>query len=107
MADVIGSVDQVRQALEDGLPGVLPQRDREGRRLLVLFASQWDSTRYSIFDIHRALYLTLECLLNDEVNGITYSSFHLTGSFAQQRPLLPERLHEPTILIFWLIGVVP
>ena len=33
---------QVRGALEDGLPGVLETRDRRGRRIMVIFAAQWD-----------------------------------------------------------------
>ena len=58
---------QIRNALEDGLPGVLDQRDNRGRRIMILFASQWDPSRYSLTTIHKAIYLSLDHLLNDAV----------------------------------------
>lgn len=58
---------EIRNALEDGLPGVLDQRDNRGRRIMILFASQWDPSRYSLTTIHKAIYLSLDHLLNDAV----------------------------------------
>jgi len=58
---------EIRSALEDGLPGVLDQRDQKGRRIMVMFASQWDPARYSLTTIHKAIYLSLDHLLNDQL----------------------------------------
>ena len=58
--------EQVRNALEDGLPGVVQQRDSRGRRIMIMFASQWDPNRYSLTTIHKAIYLSLDHLLNDQ-----------------------------------------
>lgn len=36
----------IKQALKDGFPGVLSNLDRYGRKILVLFAANWDQSRY-------------------------------------------------------------
>ena len=85
----------MRQALEDGLPGVLPQRDSRGRRIMVLFASQWDVSRYSLFNIHRAIYLTLEFLLEDvtvQERGIVLIVDWSGFTFARFRQIQPAAL---------------
>lgn len=35
----------IKQALKDGFPGVLSNLDRYGRKILVLFAANWDQSR--------------------------------------------------------------
>lgn len=35
----------IKQALKDGFPGVLSHLDRYGRKILVLFAANWDQSR--------------------------------------------------------------
>lgn len=60
----------VQHALSDSLPGVLPKTDHYGRHILVLFAANWDITKYNLASIYRAILLTLEKLIADEENQI-------------------------------------
>lgn len=50
--------------------GVLADRDRRGRKVILLNAFSWDGTRYSIMTVYRALLLTLENLSYDDQNQI-------------------------------------
>lgn len=60
--------DTIQMALRDGFPGVLKNRDRRGRKVLVFFTSNWDYTQYSLLTVYRAMLLTLEKLLEDKQN---------------------------------------
>jgi CRAL/TRIO domain/CRAL/TRIO, N-terminal domain len=60
--------DTIQMALRDGFPGVLKNRDRRGRKVLVFFTSNWDYTQYSLLTIYRAMLLTLEKLLENKQN---------------------------------------
>lgn len=60
--------DTIQMALRDGFPGVLKNRDRRGRKVLVFFTANWDYTQYSLLTIYRAMLLTLEKLLEDKQN---------------------------------------
>lgn len=58
----------VLRALSDGLPGVLAERDRRGRCVLVMFASNWLPHACPLLSVYRALLLTLERTLHDIQN---------------------------------------
>uniref|UniRef100_A0A1B6L1L8 CRAL-TRIO domain-containing protein n=1 Tax=Graphocephala atropunctata TaxID=36148 RepID=A0A1B6L1L8_9HEMI len=58
----------IQQALYDGFPGVLANRDRRGRCVLVFFCNHWDHSNYSLEVIYRSLLLTLDHLLEHEEN---------------------------------------
>lgn len=65
----ISALDEnIQLALRDGFPTIIPQRDRQGRKIVVLFASNWNPAAYSVMTIFRALLLSLEKLLEDIQN---------------------------------------
>lgn len=64
------SDEDIRSAFLDGLPGVLTDRDRRGRKVIILNAFAWDGSRYSIMAVYKALLITLEKLSYDEQNQI-------------------------------------
>ncbi|XP_061416622.1 clavesin-2-like isoform X2 [Lethenteron reissneri] len=85
----------IRQALRNGFPGVLSHSDHYGRKILVIFASNWDQIRYTFVDILRAILLSLETMIEEpelQVNGfvliIDWSNF----SFKQASKLTPGML---------------
>lgn len=57
----------IQKCIENSLPGVLESRDRKGRCVLILNATNWDSS-ISLLSIYRAILFTLEFLLNDVQN---------------------------------------
>ncbi|XP_012263346.2 clavesin-2-like [Athalia rosae] len=58
----------LQRALRAGIPGVLPARDRKGRCVLVILASQWDPIAVPALAVQRALFLVLEILIQDPRN---------------------------------------
>ncbi|XP_076232894.1 clavesin-2 [Calliopsis andreniformis] len=58
----------LQRALRAGIPGVLPARDRKGRCVLVILASQWDPISVPALSVQRALFLVLEILIQDPRN---------------------------------------
>nr|XP_061810254.1 clavesin-1-like [Nerophis lumbriciformis] len=85
----------IKRALTDGFPGVLETPDQHGRKILILFASNWDQNRNSFTDILRAILLSLEVLIEKpelQINGfvliIDWSNF----SFKQASKLTPNIL---------------
>ncbi|XP_060950199.1 clavesin-1-like [Limanda limanda] len=85
----------IKRALMDGFPGVLETPDQHGRKILILFASNWDQSRNSFIDILRAILLSLEVLIENpelQINGfvliIDWSNF----SFKQASKLTPNIL---------------
>ncbi|XP_076755245.1 clavesin-2 isoform X2 [Xylocopa sonorina] len=58
----------LQRALRAGIPGVLPARDRKGRCVLVILASQWDPIAVPALSVQRALFLVLEILIQDPRN---------------------------------------
>lgn len=65
----ISALDEnIQLALRDGFPTIIPQRDRRGRKIIVLFASNWNPAAYSLVTLFRALLLSLEKLLEDIQN---------------------------------------
>ncbi|GLD70113.1 clavesin-1-like protein, partial [Lates japonicus] len=85
----------IKRALMDGFPGVLETPDQHGRKILILFASNWDQSRNLFTDILRAILLSLEVLIENpelQINGfiliIDWSNF----SFKQASKLTPNIL---------------
>ncbi|XP_026218106.1 clavesin-1-like [Anabas testudineus] len=85
----------IKRALMDGFPGVLETPDQHGRKILILFASNWDQSRNSFTDILRAILLSLEVLIENpelQINGfiliVDWSNF----SFKQASKLTPNIL---------------
>lgn len=65
----ISALDEsIQLALRDGFPTIIPQRDRKGRKMLILFAANWNPVAYSLITVYRALLLSLEKLLEDIQN---------------------------------------
>lgn len=58
----------LQRALRAGIPGVLPGRDRKGRCILVILASQWDPIAVPALSVQRAIFLVLEILIQDPRN---------------------------------------
>ncbi|KAK9885396.1 hypothetical protein WA026_010891 [Henosepilachna vigintioctopunctata] len=56
--------EEIRKALENSLPELLPQKDRQCRTIIVFHANNWDGT-YSLYSIYRALLLCLEFALQN------------------------------------------
>ena len=85
----------IKSALMDGFPGVLPARDHFGRKVIIFFASNWDNHRYGLASIYRALLLTLEKLVEDEetqVNGVVIIIDWSQFSFKQSTWINPKIL---------------
>ncbi|XP_045475916.1 clavesin-2-like [Harmonia axyridis] len=55
---------EIRTALENSLPELLPQKDRQCRTIIVFHANNWDG-KISLISIYRALLLCLEFSLQD------------------------------------------
>ncbi|XP_018404939.1 PREDICTED: clavesin-2-like [Cyphomyrmex costatus] len=58
----------LQRALRAGIPGVLPARDRKGRCVLIILASQWDPVAVPALSVQRAVFLVLETLIQDPRN---------------------------------------
>ncbi|XP_072744855.1 clavesin-2 [Anoplolepis gracilipes] len=58
----------LQRALRAGIPGVLPARDRRGRCVLIILASQWDPIAVPALSVQRAMFLVLEILIQDPRN---------------------------------------
>ncbi|XP_034949975.1 clavesin-2-like [Chelonus insularis] len=58
----------LQRALRAGIPGVLPARDKKGRCVLVILASQWDPIAVPALSVQRAIFLVLETLIQDPRN---------------------------------------
>lgn len=85
----------IAHALEDGLPGVLAERDRRGRCVLIMFASNWNPALYTLTSIYRALILTLEKALEDvhnQANGFVIVVDWTEFSFKQSSNMNPKVL---------------
>ncbi|XP_021376060.1 clavesin-2-like isoform X1 [Mizuhopecten yessoensis] len=85
----------IKDALYDGLPGVLPNLDHFGRKIIVLYSANWDNNRYGLASIYRAILLTLEKLIdNDEaqINGFVVIVDWSQFTFKQSTWLSPKVL---------------
>lgn len=84
----------IRQCIEHGLPGVLNQRDRKGRCVLIINATNWDFSS-SLISIYRSIWFTLEFLINDvqnQANGFLFIVDWTEFSFRQSTYLKPSVL---------------
>lgn len=59
---------KIQDALLDGNPGLIYERDRRGRKVITFNAANWDTNKYALEDIYRAFLLTLDTLLEDIQN---------------------------------------
>ncbi|KAK3088715.1 hypothetical protein FSP39_022936 [Pinctada imbricata] len=85
----------IKDALKDGLPGVLPHLDHYGRRILVLYSANWDNARYGLASIYRAILLTLEKLIDEDecqINGFVIIVDWSQFTFKQSTWLSPSVL---------------
>ncbi|XP_075980317.1 clavesin-2-like [Anticarsia gemmatalis] len=85
----------VLRALADGLPGVLAQRDRRGRCVLLMFASNWIPSACPLLSVFRSLLLTVERTLDDvqnQANGyviiVDWTEFTFKQSYNLQAKVL-------------------
>lgn len=93
----IASEAGIKAALYDGLPSVLPNCDQNGRKIIVLFAANWDNGRYQLPSVYRAILLTLEKLIDDEacqINGFVFILDWSQFTFNQSRSLNPKVLKQ-------------
>uniref|UniRef100_T1I6K4 CRAL-TRIO domain-containing protein n=1 Tax=Rhodnius prolixus TaxID=13249 RepID=T1I6K4_RHOPR len=85
----------IKQALYDGFPGVLTQKDRKGRCVLVFFCNNWDQVNYPLEVIYRSLLLSLELLIADvqnQLNGFVIIVDWTDMSLRQVTSLTPKTL---------------
>ena len=85
----------IKEALFDGIPAVLEKCDSSGRKIIVLYSANWDNTRYGLSSIYRALLLTLEKLIDEEVcqiNGFVIVVDWSQFTFKQSTWLNPKIL---------------
>lgn len=61
----------VKHVLEAGVTGVLPHRDKLGRRVIVFRPGKWDPSQYSIDDVFKTNFLTLSKLIQDEATQVS------------------------------------
>ncbi|XP_060583034.1 alpha-tocopherol transfer protein-like [Ruditapes philippinarum] len=56
----------VKHVLEDGVTGVLPHRDKFGRRVLIFRAGKWNPSKYPLPDIFKTNFMTLSKVIQEE-----------------------------------------
>jgi CRAL/TRIO domain/CRAL/TRIO, N-terminal domain len=105
--------ETIQLALRDGFPGILPERDRRGRQILVFFTANWDFAQYSLLTVYRAILLSLEKLLEDkqnQANGfiaiVDWTNFTLRQSSHLNPKLLKlmiEGLQVSELIFFFLL----
>ncbi|XP_060565184.1 alpha-tocopherol transfer protein-like isoform X2 [Ruditapes philippinarum] len=61
----------VKHVLDAGVTGVLPHRDKQGRRVMIFRPGKWDPSKYAIDDIFRANFISLTKLVEDDKTQIT------------------------------------
>ncbi|XP_063709873.1 clavesin-2-like [Culicoides brevitarsis] len=87
--------ESVQACLKDGFPGVLDEKDRRGRKVLVYFAANWNPANYSLLSIYKATLLTLDKLLMDkqtQCNGVVVIVDWTGFTFKQSMQLNPKVL---------------
>ncbi|XP_022900407.1 clavesin-1-like [Onthophagus taurus] len=87
--------DDIRQSLENGIPGVLESRDRKGRCVLLINGNNWDCSQYTLMGIYRAILYTLEFLIqniHNQANGFVILVDWTEFSFRQTTHLKPAIL---------------
>ncbi|XP_076084837.1 clavesin-2-like [Mytilus galloprovincialis] len=87
----------IKDALLDGLPGVLPNHDHFGRKIFVLYSANWDNGRYGLDSIYRSILLTLEKLIDEDeaqINGFVIIVDWSQFTFKQSMWLSPKVLKQ-------------
>ncbi|XP_063244289.1 clavesin-2-like [Bacillus rossius redtenbacheri] len=87
--------ESIQLALKDGFPGVLKNRDRKGRCVMVLFAAHWDPAAYSLLAVYRSMLLSLEHLVRkpcNQLNGFVVIVDWSDFSYRQSSNLNPRML---------------
>lgn len=99
--------EPIQMSLRDGFPGVLKERDRRGRKVLVFCAANWDHCLYSIISVYRAMLLSLEKLLEDkqnQANGfvviVDWTNFTLRQSSHLNPKVLKLMIEGLQVIIF-------
>ncbi|XP_053382425.1 alpha-tocopherol transfer protein-like isoform X3 [Mercenaria mercenaria] len=88
----------VKHVLDAGVTGVLPHRDRQGRRVMIFRPGKWDPTKYAIDDIFRANFISLTKLVEDSFpmrfKGIHYVNEPVVFDmvFAVIRPFMKQKI---------------
>ncbi|XP_052762894.1 alpha-tocopherol transfer protein-like isoform X1 [Mya arenaria] len=82
----------VKHVLEAGVTGVLPHRDKLGRRVIMFRPGRWDPSKYPLDDIFKTNFLTLSKLVEEEPTQVTgiVMMMDLNGmGFAQAKNISP------------------
>lgn len=113
-ADILSKIsaldENIQLALRDGFPTIIPQRDRKGRKILILFASNWSPANYSLHAVFRALLLSLEKLLEDiqnQANGfviiVDWTNFTYKQTSSLQLKVLKLMIEGLQVIISLII----
>lgn len=105
----ISALDEgIQLALRDGFPTIIPQRDRKGRKILVLFAANWNPNAYSLITVFRALLLSMEKLLEDiqnQANGfvmiVDWTNFTYKQTGSLQLKVIKIMIEGLQVSDFW------
>ncbi|KAG1677098.1 Clavesin-2 [Nymphon striatum] len=85
----------IKQALLDGFPGMLPTCDENGRQVMVIYPANWDHERYTLISIYRAILLSLEKQIEKEdvqINGFVIIVDWSEFAFKQSSQINPRIL---------------
>ncbi|XP_027847993.2 clavesin-2-like isoform X1 [Aphis gossypii] len=87
---------KIQMAIQDGFPSVLSNLDRRSRRVLFMVCSQWNTERYCLLTIYRALLVSLEHLIKDvntQYNGFVFIVDWTNFTARQTMNISPRLLH--------------
>lgn len=105
--------ENIQMSLRDGFPGVLKDRDRRGRKVLVFFAANWDHCHYSLISVYRAMLLSLEKLLDDkqnQANGfvciVDWTNFTLRQSSHLNPKILKLMIEGLQVRVFLFVNIL-
>ncbi|KAK4826407.1 hypothetical protein QYF61_008694 [Mycteria americana] len=99
----------IKRALTDGFPGVLENRDHCGRKILLLFAANWDQSSYKI---HSVISLLLIDILGSHVSVESRSpiatSCQLLSTWEVRYPIKSEtNLEKLSVLSMTAYVILP
>lgn len=61
----------IKHVLDAGVTGVLPHRDKLGRKVILFRPGKWDPSLYPLDDVFRTNFLTLSKLIQDEATQVS------------------------------------
>ncbi|XP_052762897.1 alpha-tocopherol transfer protein-like isoform X3 [Mya arenaria] len=82
----------VKHVLEAGVTGVLPHRDKLGRRVIMFRPGRWDPSKYPLDDIFKTNFLTLSKLVEEpeaQITGIVLVTDFKSFGWKHARRLKP------------------